>query len=104
MAQTRLGYLYGTGLDVPLNYAEAEYWYKKAAAQGDGVAQGNLLIVAKRLKEEQTQERAKKIVASDEARGYKPKECDGCTQRNSCGGFFSSSKQYRYSDHITPYS
>jgi len=32
------------------------------------------------------------------------KECDGCTQRNSCGGFFSSSKQYRYSDHITPYS
>ena len=32
------------------------------------------------------------------------KECDGCTQKNSCGGFFSSSKQYRYSDYITPYS
>jgi len=28
-------------------------------------------------------------------------ECDGCTVRESCGGFFSSAK-LRYSDHITP--
>lgn len=32
------------------------------------------------------------------------KECESCTQMNSCGGFFSSSKQYRYSDYITPYA
>ena len=27
-------------------------------------------------------------------------ECDGCTKLHDCGGFFSSSLQHRYSDHI----
>ncbi len=27
-------------------------------------------------------------------------ECDGCKSANDCGGFFSSSLQHRYSDHI----
>ncbi|BDW12337.1 His-Xaa-Ser system radical SAM maturase HxsC [Polynucleobacter sp. SHI8] len=27
-------------------------------------------------------------------------ECDSCVKRSECGGFFSSSKKYRYSDHI----
>jgi len=27
-------------------------------------------------------------------------ECDSCIKKNECGGFFSSSKKYRYSDHI----
>jgi len=29
--------------------------------------------------------------------------CGACTRRSECGGFFSSSKMYRYSDHIKPY-
>lgn len=28
--------------------------------------------------------------------------CDTCSVKSECGGFFSSSKQYRHSDHITP--
>jgi His-Xaa-Ser system radical SAM maturase HxsC len=27
-------------------------------------------------------------------------ECDSCIKKNECGGFFSSSKKYRFSDHI----
>jgi His-Xaa-Ser system radical SAM maturase HxsC len=27
-------------------------------------------------------------------------ECEGCTKRNHCGGFFSSSKKYKYSKYI----
>jgi His-Xaa-Ser system radical SAM maturase HxsC len=27
-------------------------------------------------------------------------ECDSCIKKSDCGGFFSSSKKYRYSDHI----
>lgn len=27
-------------------------------------------------------------------------ECDSCIEKSDCGGFFSSSKKYRYSDHI----
>jgi His-Xaa-Ser system radical SAM maturase HxsC len=30
--------------------------------------------------------------------------CGGCDVRNECGGFFSSSKQYRHSDYIAPIS
>lgn len=30
-------------------------------------------------------------------------ECDGCVRKSQCGGFFSSSKQHRYSDHISPF-
>ena len=30
-------------------------------------------------------------------------ECEGCSQMNDCGGFFSSSKKFRYSDKIKPY-
>ena len=29
-------------------------------------------------------------------------ECTGCLRKNECGGFFSSSKKYKYSDHIKP--
>jgi His-Xaa-Ser system radical SAM maturase HxsC len=28
--------------------------------------------------------------------------CNSCSVKHECGGFFSSSKQYRHSDHITP--
>lgn len=28
--------------------------------------------------------------------------CNACSVKSECGGFFSSSKQYRYSDHIRP--
>jgi len=30
-------------------------------------------------------------------------ECKDCSKMNECGGFFSSSKQYKYSSHITPF-
>ena len=30
-------------------------------------------------------------------------ECNGCSKINDCGGFFSSSKKYRYSDNIKPF-
>jgi len=30
-------------------------------------------------------------------------ECNDCSKMNECGGFFSSSKQYKYSSHITPF-
>jgi His-Xaa-Ser system radical SAM maturase HxsC len=30
-------------------------------------------------------------------------ECDSCLRRSECGGFFSSSKMYRFSDHIQPF-
>lgn len=31
------------------------------------------------------------------------KECDGCTRKSECGGFFSSNVKYRYSEHISPF-
>ena len=31
------------------------------------------------------------------------RECEECTKKTECGGFFSSSKQYRYSDNIKPF-
>jgi hypothetical protein len=45
-AQTRLGFMFETGDGVPQNYAEAVYWYGRAAEQGDPDAQyllGNCL-------------------------------------------------------------
>ena len=30
-------------------------------------------------------------------------ECSGCSRMSDCGGFFSSSKQFQYSDHIRPF-
>jgi His-Xaa-Ser system radical SAM maturase HxsC len=30
-------------------------------------------------------------------------ECRGCVRLSQCGGFFTSSKLYRYSDHIRPF-
>ncbi|MES2279884.1 MAG: His-Xaa-Ser system radical SAM maturase HxsC [Pseudomonadota bacterium] len=30
--------------------------------------------------------------------------CKGCSRMTDCGGFFSSSKMYRHSDHIRPFS
>ena len=31
------------------------------------------------------------------------KECDGCTRKSECGGFFSSNVKYRYSENIKPF-
>ena len=39
---------------------------------------------------------------SDWKNEYVP-ECRGCTKKPECGGFFSSSRQYRYSDFIRPF-
>ena len=41
-AQYRLGVMYGLGLGVAQNYAEAVKWYRKSAASGDPRAQSNL--------------------------------------------------------------
>ena len=41
-AQYNLGAMYGMGLDVPLDDAEAARWYRLAADQGEAVAQHNL--------------------------------------------------------------
>lgn len=41
-AQFRLGVMYGKGEGVPLDYAEALKWYRKAAEQGHVRAQNNL--------------------------------------------------------------
>ncbi len=30
-------------------------------------------------------------------------ECEGCSKQSECGGFFTSQKQYKYSQHIQPY-
>jgi His-Xaa-Ser system radical SAM maturase HxsC len=30
-------------------------------------------------------------------------ECDNCSKKSECGGFFSSSKEYKYSDNIRPF-
>lgn len=42
LAQYRLGVMYGLGLGVPQDYAEAVKWYRKAAASGEARAQSNL--------------------------------------------------------------
>ena len=41
-AQFNLGVLYENGRGTPKDYAKANMWYRKAAAQGDGLAIGNL--------------------------------------------------------------
>ena len=38
-SQTRHGEMYGQGIDVPKNYAEAAGWFRKAADQGQVTAQ-----------------------------------------------------------------
>ena len=38
-AQMHLGFLYYCGQDVPQDYAQAAHWYRKAADQGDYLAQ-----------------------------------------------------------------
>jgi len=30
-------------------------------------------------------------------------ECEGCVKKSECGGFFSSSKKHKYSEHIKPF-
>ena len=30
-------------------------------------------------------------------------ECEGCTRKSECGGFFASGVKYRYSSHIKPF-
>ena len=37
--------MYGNGKGVPQDYAEAVKWYRKAAEQGDALAQVNMGIV-----------------------------------------------------------
>ena len=41
-AQNNLGVMYAQGLGVPLDYAEAAKWFRKAADQGDGKGRENL--------------------------------------------------------------
>jgi len=41
-AQHRVGRMYEGGYGVPLDYAEAVKWYRKAADQGNAYAQSNL--------------------------------------------------------------
>ncbi|GAB3037043.1 hypothetical protein GCM10027285_20740 [Oleiagrimonas citrea] len=41
-AQLALGNLYGYGQGVPVNYAKAVFWTRKAAAQGNAEAEFNL--------------------------------------------------------------
>ncbi len=41
-AQYNLGRMYGDGLGVPQDYAEAMKWYRKSAEQGDAHGQNNL--------------------------------------------------------------
>ena len=41
-AQSTVGYLYANGLGVAQDYAAAVSWYRKAADQGNALAQGNL--------------------------------------------------------------
>src|SRR4051794_5840843 len=38
-AQTYLGFMFETGRGVPRNYTEAAMWYRRAAEQGDSLAQ-----------------------------------------------------------------
>lgn len=42
LAQYRLGVMYGLGLGLAQDYAEAVRWYRKAAASGEARAQSNL--------------------------------------------------------------
>jgi uncharacterized protein len=37
--------MYNEGLSVPQDYAEALKWYRKAAEQGDAIAQNNLGVM-----------------------------------------------------------
>lgn len=41
-AENNLGYAYGHGIGVRIDYAKARYWFKKAAEQGNAGAQNNL--------------------------------------------------------------
>ena len=41
-AQLKIGYCYDQGIGVGQDYGEAAKWYRKAAEQGDAVAQYNL--------------------------------------------------------------
>ncbi len=44
-AQVNLGFMYGTGEGVPMNYVKAYMWYSLAKAQGDENAAGFLDIL-----------------------------------------------------------
>ena len=48
-AQSYLGYMFETGRGVPQNYTEAAMWYRRAAEQGDGLAQYSLREWKQRL-------------------------------------------------------
>ncbi len=41
-AQNSLGFMYDNGQGVPQDYAEAAKWYRKAAKQGEAIAQTKL--------------------------------------------------------------
>ena len=41
-AQTYLGFMFETGRGVPQNYTDAAMWYRRAAEQGDSLAQYSL--------------------------------------------------------------
>ena len=44
-AQNNIGFMYHYGYGVARDYAEARYWYRKAAEQGDANAQHNLRLL-----------------------------------------------------------
>ena len=44
-AQADLGHMYSHGQGMPQDYAEAVYWYRKAAYQGDAAGQGGLAFM-----------------------------------------------------------
>ena len=40
---------------------------------------------------------------SDWKNEYVP-ECNGCMKQDECGGFFTSSAMYKYSNHLVPFN
>jgi TPR repeat protein len=59
VGQINLGNMYLAGRGVPRDEAEATAWYRKAAAQGEKRAEGNLTAVARGLELERWNEAIK---------------------------------------------
>ena len=52
-AQVNLGFMYGTGEGVPMNYVKAYMWYSLAKAQGNENAAKGLYIIEKEMNTDQ---------------------------------------------------
>jgi len=48
-AQVNLGFMYGTGEGVPMNYVKAYMWYSLSKAQGNEDAAKGLYIIEKEM-------------------------------------------------------